>query len=255
MHTLSPKARCNIRCGASNSIVNNYSSLSANQRHQVDVYLETLLDWNSRMNLTAVTDLQEMYDRHINDSLALLPSLDAKCNREGPAATTTTLMDVGSGGGLPGLILAIARPTWQVSLLDSLQKRCKFLEAAIEATGVSNVTIVCARAEDAGHMESLREQYDLVVARAVAEMRVLAELCLPLCKVNGYWVAAKGADPVQEVDAAKKAITTLGGALLNIENVESQSPVGQRTAVLIKKITATPKQYPRKPGIPKKMPL
>ncbi|PSC68202.1 calcium-translocating P-type PMCA-type [Micractinium conductrix] len=282
-----------------------YAGLSAEQQRQVDAYLDILLDWNQRMNLTAVNDPGEALERHVNDSLALLPAIErclaeqaeqrsqrrerrgstqqaapsqefAAWERAGrappPAAAAPRpatdaadaaaeavaaprLIDVGSGAGLPGIILAIARPEWEITLLDSLQKRCKFTEAAAEAAGVANVRVHWGRAEDAGQDPRLRQRHDVVIARAVAELRVLAELCLPLARVGGHWVAAKGTAPTAEVGGAKAAITKLGGALLGVEDVDSESPEGRRTAVVVAKAKATPAQYPRKPGVPSKKPL
>ncbi|KAL4422347.1 hypothetical protein ABPG75_008544 [Micractinium tetrahymenae] len=295
-----------------------YASLSAEQQRQVDAYLDILLDWNQRMNLTAITDRGEAYERHVNDSLALLPAIDrclaeqaqwaAAAHRQprqraqgvqqaagedawergagstaaqrtaqqqeqqeqqqaslaaaaaaaevaAAAAAPPRLIDVGSGAGLPGIILAIARPDWEVTLLDSLQKRCKFTEQAIEAAGLANVRVHWGRAEDAGQAPGLREAHDVAIARAVAELRVLAELCLPLVRPGGHWVAAKGAAPAEEVAAAKGALGKLGGKLVAVGEVDSESPEGRRTAVIVAKARPTPAQYPRKPGVPSKKPL
>eukprot|EP00268_Persea_americana_P069452 TRINITY_DN9867_c0_g1_i7.p1 TRINITY_DN9867_c0_g1~~TRINITY_DN9867_c0_g1_i7.p1 ORF type:complete len:195 (-),score=33.96 TRINITY_DN9867_c0_g1_i7:2164-2748(-) len=148
------------------------------------------------MNLTAVTEASEVMKRHVEDSLAIIPPIqshylsrcDSTCDR-------LNLVDVGSGAGLPGLIFAIACPGWKVTLLESMQKRCMFLEHAVGLIGLSNVEILCARAENVGQNLDSREMFDVAVARAVAEMRVLAEYCLPLVRVGGLFVAAKGYDP------------------------------------------------------------
>ena len=204
----------------------------------------------------AVRGREEAYIRHIDDSLALLPVLD-ECLSE--RTGEKTLIDVGSGAGLPGLIIAIARPQWRVLLLDSLQKRCSFNEAAIETVGVSNVDVYWGRAEEAGQDVLHREKYDVAIARAVAELRVLAEYCLPLVKVGGHWIAAKGSDPEEEVATAKAAVKALGGHLARIDRVESyvlhDDCMQQRTAVVVEKSFSTPRKFPRKPGIAKKQPL
>ena len=237
------------------------AQLSSHQRQQIEAYLDILFDWNeNRMNLTAVKSRDEAYTRHIEDSLALLSALDAAAATTSSSATTQdstpiSLIDVGSGAGLPGIILAIARPQWQITLLDSLNKRCLFNEAAVVATHLSNVNIEWARAEDAGQDVRLREKYDIAVARAVAELRVLAELCLPLVTVGGHWVAAKGVDPGAEVEVAKNAISELGGRVVEVGEVASEGPDGRRSVVVVKKVAATKCKYPRKPGIPKKQPL
>lgn len=206
-------------------------------------------------NLAAIRDREEAYIRHVDDSLALLPALDACVEATAAAAAGVTLIDVGSGAGIPGIILAVARPHWRVTLLDSLQKRCAFAAEAAAAAGVANVSVECARAEDAGRNPALRERHTLVVARAVAELRVLAELCLPLAVVGGHWVAAKGASPQAEVGAGLAAVAQLGGRLVGVQEVDSMAPEGRRTAVIVLKERSTPAMFPRRPGTPKKQPL
>ncbi|KAG2605224.1 hypothetical protein PVAP13_4NG098700 [Panicum virgatum] len=228
------------------------SSLSARQQRQVTVYVEALLDWNQRMNLTAVTDEAEVMTRHVEDSLAVLPPLErayrARSTSGGRDTDGVSLVDVGSGAGLPGLILAVARPSWRFTLLESMKKRCTFLEHAIEAMGLSNVDVVCDRAENVGQSLDYREAYDIAAARAVAELKVLAEYCLPLVRVGGLFIAAKGHDPHEEIKNAKSAVQKLGASMLELCNVESMGPHGQRTAVIYFKERATPKKYPRLPG-------
>lgn len=201
----------------------------------------------------AITDRDEAYQRHVNDSLALLPAIDSCL--ETPTQGLTRLIDVGSGAGLPGIILAIARPNWHITLLDSLQKRCTFNKEAISAAGLANVSVTWARAEDAGQDPLLRHSQHVAVARAVAELRVLAELCLPMVQVGGHWVAAKGAAPEEEVALARRAIQELGGELVRVEEVDSLAPEGKRTVVVVRKVRTTPGKYPRKAGTPKKQPL
>lgn len=248
-----------------------YTDASPQQQQSLDAYVDVLLEWNSVMNLTAVTDRNEVYNRHINDSMSLIPLIDSCLKRQQKKEEedgsnynnnnynkNIRMIDVGSGAGLPGLILAILHPEWDITLLDSLQKRCRFLEAAVNAINVQNVSIVCARAEDAGQdILYHRQQYDIVVARAVAELRVLAELCLPLARPGGHWIAAKGSDPGVEVAEAEPAVKMLGGRLVGVEEVDSEmSPGGQkRTAVVVQKVGNTSTKYPRRPGVPKKTPL
>ena len=198
--------------------------------------------------------------RHIDDSLALVPALDACIRRQEEAGAVSQslkikLIDIGSGAGLPGLVLAVVRPEWRICLLDSLNKRCTFNNAAAEAMQLDNIDVVWARAETAGRDENLREQFDLVTARAVAELRILAELCLPFAKVGGHWVAAKGHNPDEELRTAEKAISMLGGSSPAIENVESIAPEGKRTVVIVEKRSKMRAKYPRKPGDPKRQPL
>ncbi|TVU11879.1 hypothetical protein EJB05_45489 [Eragrostis curvula] len=234
-------------------------TLSPRQQHQVALYVEALLDWNQRMNLTAVTDEAEVMKRHVDDSLAVLPPLERAYRNQSTSAggdiDGLSLIDVGSGAGLPGLILAVARPSWRFTLLESMRKRCTFLEHAVEAMGLSNVDVVCDRAENVGQNLDYREAYDIAAARAVAELKVLAEYCLPLVRVGGLFVAAKGHDPHDEIKNAKSAVQKLGASMLELCNVESMGPHGQRTAVIYLKDRATPKKYPRLPGTPSKMPL
>lgn len=232
-------------------------SFTTTQASQVSLYIDALLDWNQRMNLTAVTERSSIMERHIADSLSLLPVMEttfAKYN-ETTGFENLKVVDVGSGAGLPGIVLAIARPAWDITLLESLQKRCSFLDHVIDALSLNNVKLVRARAEDAGHDMACRELFDISVARAVAEMRILVELCLPLVRIGGLMVAAKGANPEEEVKSAEKAARLLGGSILPIERVTSTSPHGQRTAILCYKERETPQKYPRKPGTPQKKPL
>ncbi|KAH7287856.1 hypothetical protein KP509_31G000400 [Ceratopteris richardii] len=209
------------------------------------------------MNLTAVTERSCIMERHIADSLALLPIMETTFTKYNPENSLEHLkvVDVGSGAGLPGIVLAIARPCWEITLLESLQKRCNFLQYVMEALSLNNVKLVRARAEDAGHDKNYREVFDISVARAVAEMRILVELCLPLVRIGGLLVAAKGANPEEEMHAAKRPAELLGASILSMEKVSSYSPYGQRTAVLCHKKRRTPNKFPRKAGIPQKQPL
>ncbi|KAM2978361.1 hypothetical protein FF2_015187 [Malus domestica] len=220
-----------------------FETLDSRQKEQVHLYVNTLLQWNQKMNLTAVKEADEVMERHIEDSLAIIPPIRnsylSHCN---PSSKNLRLVDVGSGAGLPGLILAIACPGWEVTLMESMNKRCIFLEHVVGHIGLSNVHVVRGRAEAI----CFREKFDVAVARAVAEMRVLSEYCLPLVCVGGLFVAAKGHDPQEEVRNAEKAIQIL---------VESHSPYGQRTAIVCLKTFPTPWKYPRDPGTPEKIPL
>ncbi|KAK1433795.1 hypothetical protein QVD17_10712 [Tagetes erecta] len=233
-----------------------FETLNPLQKQQVHLYVDTLLDWNQKMNLTAVRDVNDVMDRHIEDSLAIIPPIQhsyVSCC-ETPIEKLN-LVDVGSGAGLPGLILAIACPDWKLTLLESLNKRCVFLEHVVGLIGLSNVTVMRGRAEDVGQNVEFREVYDVAVARAVAEMRVLAEYCLPLVRVGGLFVAAKGHSPEEEVRRAEKAISLMGASLLQTCYVNSHSPHGQRTAIICLKESPTPRKYPRDPGTPAKSPL
>ncbi|CDP16402.1 unnamed protein product [Coffea canephora] len=233
-----------------------FQALTQKQQQQVHLYIHSLLEWNQKMNLTAVRGQNEVMERHVEDSLAILePIKTSYLSRCGTSCENLNLIDVGSGAGLPGIILAIACPGWKVALLESMNKRCVFLEHAVGVTGLSNVQVIRERAENLGHNPGFREAFDVAVARAVAEMRVLAEYCLPLVRVGGLFVAAKGHNPQEEVKSAKRAVNLLGASVLQTCNVESKSKYGHRTAIICLKDGTTPKKYPRDPGTPTKLPL
>ena len=240
------------------------SYLDEKQLKQVRTFAATLLERNKHMNLTGALTVDEVLTRHVADSLALIPAIESALGEERSSGSEAkepniTLLDVGSGAGFPGMALAIARPSWNVTLLDTLQKRTTFLaDAAIEC-GVSNVTTLWSRAEDAGSVGSEhREAYDLVTARAVAELRVLCELCVPMVRVGGAFLAAKNSvnSAREELAAAAAAVTVLGGEPFRTEEVRSVGPDGRlRTAVISRKATPTPGKYPRRAGMPNKRPL
>lgn len=201
--------------------------------------------------------------RHIDDSLDFLPFLDAAAANN----SSFSVIDVGSGAGFPGVVLAAARPAFRVTLLDSLRKRMDFCQRAARGAGIDNVAAVWGRAEDAGRLATstaaatdtpppLRASADAVVARAVAELRVLAELCLPLVREGGLWVAAKGPDPDEEVGAATAAITQLGGSPPTVHRLPPLGPgLPARSLVVVNKVAETPPQFPRRAGVPAKRPL
>ncbi|KAK4257110.1 hypothetical protein QN277_006742 [Acacia crassicarpa] len=258
LRTCNPNNRISAK-SVSTTVFNSlphFTALTSRQKDQIHLYVDALLQWNKRMNLTAVKELDEVMERHVEDSLAILPPLrDCYRSHCGTSYEKLKLVDVGTGAGLPGIILAVACPEWDVTLLESLNKRCVFLEHAVGVTGLSNVQIVRGRAENLGQNLCLREQFDVSVARAVAEMRILAEYCLPLVRVGGLFIAPKGYDPEEEVRKAEGAIQKMGASLLQVCSVESQSPHGQRTVVVYLKDRPTPKKYPRDPGTPAKEPL
>lgn len=237
------------------------AALTEHQIGQLKCYMHELLEVNEQMNMTSVRDPEEAWQRHVCDSLALLPVIDAhlasslKPKRGSEANDELCVIDVGTGPGLPGVILAVARPLWRFTLLDSMRKRCDFMEATTSKMNLTNVKVIWSRAEDAGQDLKLRESYDLALARAVAEARVLAELCLPFVRNGGIWIAAKGPNPQIEVEASKPSIKKLGGELLGIELVKSWSTEGQRTALVVRKEGKTPLKFPRKPGTPNSSPL
>ena len=217
-------------------------ALSGEQCEQFQIYYERLIDWNSRMNLTAITDPEDVATKHFQDSLAAMPYLSAgaKC------------IDVGTGAGFPGVPLLIARPDLSVTLLDSLNKRLVFLDALLEELGLRKQTeLVHMRAEDAGRDQKYREQYDFALSRAVAGLSVLMELTVPFLKVGGTSICYKG-EPKEEIETAANAADKLHSS---ISCISVPSQYGVRTLVMIKKEQRTAAAYPRKAGTPAKKPL
>lgn len=209
--------------------------LSGEQLEQLEKYAAMLLEWNEKINLTAITDEEGIAAKHFLDCLAFLRRAKIK---EG-----ARVADVGTGAGFPGIVLKIARPDIELVLIDSLQKRLNFLDALCRELGIK-ATLVHARAEDAGHDGSLRESFDFVTARAVANLAVLSEYCLPLVKVGGVFAPMKTAEAESEIAGAERAIALLGGGLREVKRYEI--PVaGGRSAIIIDKKAATPQKYPR----------
>ena len=207
-------------------------------------YGELLVEWNEKMNLTAITDPIEIAEKHFLDSAMCL-----KCGISG------SVIDVGTGAGFPGLVLKILKPDIKLCLLDSLQKRLTFLETVTNELNLSDVTFVHARAEDGGRDKKLREKFDFAVARAVANLSTLSEYCLPFVKQNGCFVAMKGPKAQQEISDAKNALSKLGGKLDTVLEEKIPSTDLEHVIVSVKKVRQTPSQYPRKAGKPSKEPL
>ena len=216
------------------------------QYTQLADYLTLLQAWNKdRVNLTAIIEPSEMVRKHLLDALTYMP-----LNPKPPAR----LIDVGSGGGIPGIVLAIVWPETHVTLVESVAKKTAFLVHVAAYFALPNVHIVSERAETLGQDKQYRAQYDMATARAVAELRVLVEYLLPLVRIGGKVYAPKGPTPQVEVEAAKTAITTLGGHLHDIVNI-NEPPLEPRTIVRIVKHRVTPGTYPRLAGTPSKKPL
>lgn len=221
--------------------------LNENQIAQFKRYFELLVEWNEKMNLTAITDLEGVYLKHFYDSISASFYFDF--------TKITSVCDVGAGAGFPSLPIKICFPHLHVTIVDSLNKRITFLNHLSEELKLENVQFVHSRAEEFGQNPKYREQYDVVTARAVARLSVLSELCVPLVKQNGYFVALKAAAGPEELKDAKKAIGTLGASLK--EEFSYLLPVeeSERTIYVFDKIKQTPKKYPRKPGVPNKTPI
>ncbi len=222
--------------------------LSDQQMAQFKTYYELLVEWNQKINLTAITELEEVYLKHFYDSITLATTIDL-------SATDYSLCDVGAGAGFPSIPLKIVYPNLEVSIVDSLNKRIKFLTLLAEELGLENVHLYHDRAETFGQNKAHREHYDLVTARAVARLNVLSELCLPLVKKGGQFLALKAAKSEEEVVESKKAIAILGGKLGEETEVSLPFSEDKRYIVAIDKKKETPNKYPRKPGTPNKKPL
>ena len=221
--------------------------LDDNRTDQLVLYYSLLLEWNNKMNLTAITDPKEVAVKHIVDSLS---AFDGSLFRDGVRA-----VDVGTGAGFPGLVLKIYFPSIELVLLDSLQKRVKFLETVVSELGLKGVSCVHGRAEEAGRQKEYREQFDLAFSRAVARLSVLAEYTLPFVRVGGSLLALKGAKYAEEMEEAGTAAKILGGSVPTSKTVKLPGLDDGRAIVRIDKIKPTPKAYPRKSGTPEKKPL
>ena len=211
-------------------------------------YYDELVAWNARVNLTSVSGWEEVQTRHFLDSLAVASMLPSDVLRGG------MILDVGSGAGFPGLPLKIAYPRMKVTLLDAAAKKTAFLRHLVEVMDLQGVEVVTARAETQARVPQMREQFHAVVARAVARLNTLAELCLPFCAVGGVMVVQKGPCPDAEVREAQNAIDTLGGKVKDSDMLIEPS-IGIGSLVVIEKWRPTPPRYPRRPGIPSKRPL
>ena len=221
-------------------------SFSEKQLEQFSLYFDLLIETNKVMNLTAITEPEEVAVKHIIDSLL---AYDEK------VFPGKLLADVGTGAGFPGIPLKIYCPELKVVLLDSLAKRLKFLDNVIETLGLKDITCVHLRAEDAGQNKDHREKYDLVTARAVARISVLSEYCLPRVKQGGYFIAMKGSKFVEEIAEGRTAVGILGGEIISAEEVKLPGLDDGRAIIRIRKIKKTPVKYPRKAGVPEKQPL
>lgn len=217
------------------------------QLDQLVLYDSLLLEWNQKINLTAITDPKEVAVKHMVDSLS---AFDGSLFRDG-----ARVIDVGTGAGFPGLVLKIFFPSMELVLLDSLQKRVKFLETVVSALGLSGVSCVHGRAEETARQEGYRERFDLALSRAVARLSVLAEYTLPFVRIGGSLLALKGAKFAEEMTEAETAAKLLGGGAPTAKPVKLPCLDDGRAIVRIDKIRPTPKAYPRKSGTPEKKPL
>ena len=226
------------------------------QVSQLYTYYEMLIEKNKVMNLTAITEEDEVITKHFIDSLSIVKCADA-CAMLGTdtAGTLLRVIDVGTGAGFPGMVLKIVFPGIRMVLFDSLQKRLRFLEEVTNRLGLEGVETVHGRAEDTGHDKKHREQYDLVVSRAVANMATLSEYCLPFARVGGCFLAYKTAESGEEVAAGAGAIKKLGGVIERTDTFTLPMSENRRSLVLVRKTGTTPSKYPRKAGTPGRDPL
>jgi 16S rRNA (guanine527-N7)-methyltransferase len=224
-------------------------TLSPEQVEQFEVYYRELIDWNRRVNLTAITGYEDVQVNHFLDSLTVVTSWQ-------PVSDARPLIiDVGSGAGLPGIPLRIVFPNLRLTLLEATGKKAAFLHHLREIINMPDIEVVIGRAEEIAHDPGYGEAFDLVLSRAVAALPTLAELTLPFCALNGSVILHKKGDIEAEIDQASSAITTLGGRLREVKDVSLPKFEDERRLVVIDKVSATPEQYPRRPGIPKKRPL
>lgn len=223
--------------------------LTEKQKNQFQLYFEDLIETNKHVNLTRITEEKDVYLKHFYDSITPLFEFGDVFKEN------MTLCDVGAGAGFPSIPIKIIMPSLKITIVDSLAKRLTFLKGLVEKLGLSDVELVHGRAEDVGQNSKYREKFDLVTARAVANMTVLSEYCLPLVKKDGYFIALKGPKAEDELKTGQKALSVLGGKLIKDKELTLPNSDEERTLVLIKKIKNTPKKYPRQAGTPRKKPI
>ena len=219
--------------------------LNNDQLNMLDKYAEMLVDWNTRINLTGITDSNGIMTRHFEDSIAMLKYSNIQAN--------ASLIDVGSGAGFPGMVIKIVRPDLNITLLDSLNKRITFLNTVADELGIE-INAIHSRAEESSRKSVFREQFDFACARAVSNLRELAEYCIPYVKIGGKFISLKGPDIIEELYMAKPGIGTLGGKVLSV-NEYFISDESKRTIIIVDKVKSTPIQFPRSSAKINKKPL
>ena len=215
------------------------------QIEKFDLYMKLLLEWNEKINLTAITEKDDIILKHFVDSLTILKYVDE----------SDKIIDIGTGAGFPGIPIKIMNEETNITLLDSLNKRINFLNIVINELKLDNIVAIHGRAEELARNKAHREKYDVAVSRAVANLSTLTEYMLPFIKVGGKCICMKGANVKEEIDKAKNAIKKLGGQIEIVDNFYLSENDNERNIVIIKKIKETEPKYPRKPGIPSKEPL
>jgi len=222
--------------------------LSSEQIAAFEIYYHELVAWNERANLTSITDYEEVQIKHFLDSLSCLQVL-ADCPEE------ISCIDIGSGAGFPGLPIKIVRPEIRLALLEATGKKADFLEHVVARLGLTQVQVLRARAEELGQDAEYRESFEVALARAVADLAVLVEYALPLLGPDGIFVAQKGSEVEEEVEASKSALKILGGDIEEVRAVRLPGLESPRHLVVVRKVATTPDKYPRRPGMPAKRPL
>ncbi len=225
-------------------------SLDSRQLEQFQTYYRELISWNQRMNLTRITEYEEVQIKHFLDSLTVTLAL-----KQPTGGNSLRLIDVGTGAGIPGLPLKILLPDIRLVLLDATAKKATFLYHIRDRLGLEDVEVVVGRAEEVAHQTEYRERFDVVLSRGVAPLATLVELTLPFCTIGGSFIAQKKGEIEPELSQATKAISILGGNLREVKKIELEEFTDERYLVIIDKITVTPEKYPRRPGIPAKRPL
>ena len=220
-------------------------NLNKKQIEQFYDYMKILLEWNEKINLTAIVKEEEIILKHFVDCLTILKNIEQG----------TKLIDVGTGAGFPGIPVKIARNDVEIVLMDSLNKRINFLNEVIEKLKLEKITTIHSRAEELGKNKEYREKFDIATSRAVANLSTLSEYMMPFIKINGKCICMKGSEIEEEKEQAKKAINVLGGKIQNIDTFSLPQSDIKRNVVIIKKEKTTPLKYPRKPGMPAKEPL
>ena len=224
-------------------------AISEEQKKQFAQYFTLLVETNKNLNLTRITDQNEVYLKHFFDSITPLITVAALFTKG------ARICDVGAGAGFPSIPLKILRPDLKITIVDSLAKRLTFLKNLSQELGLSDVELVHGRAEDVGQNQLYREKFEIVTARAVANMTVLSEYCLPLVQTGGFFVALKGPKAQEELDDSQKAIQVLGGQLESADELTLPDSDEERSIVVVKKVKATPKKYPRQAGMPRRKPI
>ena len=218
---------------------------SVEQLEQFFAYMNLLIEWNKKMNLTAIIEPNEIILKHFIDSITILKEIDSN----------SKIIDVGTGAGFPGIPLSIMNPTLKITLADSLNKRLIFLQEVIKELGLKNIEIIHARAEELGQNKKYRECFDVATSRAVANLSTLSEYLIPLVKIDGKVISMKAGNAQVEIHEAQKAINVLGGRIESIEEFTLPQTDIERTIIMINKERYTPNNYPRKAGVPSKDPI